>query len=95
VHLIVPSYKLYIDFGQFDAIDEIIWRAKSNFHAPSQSTMAKGFNHVETSAPIQKNLVHRVQSLITSQRGREDVNPKIRGLKEIVEQKKQKLHDNR
>jgi len=53
--------------------------------------MAKGFTRVGTSAQIPKSLVHRVQSLITSQRVGEDVNPKICGVKEIVEQKKQKL----
>jgi len=80
-HFIISSYKLYINFGWNDGIVEIIWQAKFDFHATPQSTMAKRFTGVGTFVQLPKSFIHRVQSLIKSQRVREDVNLRIHGLK--------------
>jgi len=71
----------------------MIWRAKSDFHSTSPSTTSKGFTHVGTSTQIPKTLVCRVQSLMKDKRIGIDVNSRIRGLDELVNQKKRKLSE--
>lgn len=94
-HFVVPSYKLYVNFGKCDGVVEIIWRANLDLHATSPSTTKLGFSRIGTSVQIPRSLVRRVLLLKKDERNGENVNPRVRGLKEIVEQKIQKLHDNK
>jgi len=89
-HFIVPSYKLYVDFGRCNGVVDIIWLPKTDFHATLTSSIQEGFTHVGTSAQIAQDLVNRVQSLVLLQKSGNDVNKKIHGVKDIVEQKKDK-----
>ena len=91
-HFIIPSYKLYVDFGRCDGVVEIISRAKTNYHATSQSSRVEGFTHVGTSTQIPQSLVDRVKLLMQCPKNGEHVNSRIRGVKEIVQQKKLKLN---
>ena len=91
-HFIIPSYKLYVDFGRCDGVVEIISRAKTNYHATSQSSRVEGFTHVGTSTQIPQSLVDRVKLLMQCPKNGKHVNSRIRGVKEIVQQKKLKLN---
>ena len=91
-HFIIPSYKLYVDSGRCDGVVEIILHAKTNYHATSQSSRVEGFTHVGTSTQIPQSLVDRAKLLMQCPKNGEHVNSRIRGVKEIVQQKKLKLN---
>jgi hypothetical protein len=57
---ILPSYKCYVDFINFDGIVEIIWRAKTDLHASLKSKTNENYTRLGTSMQI-SNLVLRVK----------------------------------
>ena len=59
-----------------------------NYHATSPSSRVEGFTHVETSTQTPQSLVHKVKLLMQCPKHGEHVNSRIRGVKEIVQQKK-------
>ena len=90
-HFIIPGYKLYFHFGMCDGVVELISRAKTNYHATSPSSRVEGFTHVGTSIQTPQSLVHKVKLYMQCPKNGEHVNSRIRGVKEIVQQKKLKL----
>jgi hypothetical protein len=93
-HFIVPTYKVYVEFGSCDGVMEILWRGKKDYHATAISITTSTFTKSGTSAQTSKSLVHRIKVLIKKQEDGENPNTRVRGLNKLVEEKKKKLLKN-
>lgn len=88
---LLGSYKVCIDFNPCDGIVEIIWRGKSDFHCTVKSTTNLMYTRIGTSVQINNSLVQRMKILLEMYRNGININKRVRGVNQIVEEKLKKL----
>jgi hypothetical protein len=69
---ILPNYKFYMDFRNFDGVVEIIWRAKTDLYTTLKSKTNENYTRIGTSMQINNNLVLRIKNSLGMQKERKN-----------------------
>jgi hypothetical protein len=90
---ILPSYKCYVEFTNFDGVVEIIWKAKTDLHATLKSKKNENYTRIGTSMQINNNLVLRIKTLLGMQKEGKIINDRICRVNDIFKKKSKKLNN--